>query len=227
MFETMYHNGQVMIPQASKHGMPGISSSSDFETQFATRDWTGGWRIGGFLAALLTGILLLTACGVAASGAGKDSDTSEQPSGSSAVEISGGKINVVATNSLLADLAGQVGGNLVEVTALVPPGIDVHAFQLKPSNNLAIGRADLLVSNGAGLDDFLNPVLRNSSRPAAKWIIVALEVGKAIGTVVAIMSITSTIEENTMGRIPSEFLARHWTMGTPIFGWTPAWPSTT
>ena len=153
--------------------MPGISSSSDFETQFATRDWTGGWRIGGFLAALLTGILLLTACGVAASGAGKDSDTSEQPSGSSAVEISGGKINVVATNSLLADLAGQVGGNLVEVTALVPPGIDVHAFQLKPSNNLAIGRADLLVSNGAGLDDFLNPVLRNSSRPAAKWIIVA------------------------------------------------------
>ena len=173
MFETMYQNGQVMIPQASKAGMPEMSSSSDFETQFATRDWTGGWRIGGFLAALLTGILLLTACGVAVSGAGKDSDTSEQPSGSSAVEISGGKINVVATTSLLADLVGRVGGNLVEVTALVPPGIDVHAFQLKPSNNLAIGRADLLVSNGAGLDDFLNPVLRNSSRPAAKWIIVA------------------------------------------------------
>ena len=153
--------------------MPGISSSSDFETQFATRDWTGGWRIGGFLAALLTGILLLTACGVAVSGAGKDSDTSEQPSGSSAVEISGGKINVVATNSLLADLAGQVGGNLVEVTTLVPPGIDVHAFQLKPSNNLAIGLADLLLSNGGGLDDFLNPVLRNSAQPEAIWIIVA------------------------------------------------------
>ena len=151
--------GQVMIPQLSKPELPGMSSSSDMGTQFASMSGAfTGWRILGFLAALVMGILLLAACGVSASSVGSGQEISEQPSLSS-----GGKINVVATNSLLADLVGQVGGNLVEVTTLVPPGVDVHAFQLKPSNNLAIGQADLLVSNGGGLDDFLNPVLQNSA----------------------------------------------------------------
>jgi ABC-type Zn uptake system ZnuABC Zn-binding protein ZnuA len=153
--------------------MPEMSSSSDSGTQLAsmlrTRGWiSGSWSIGALLAALVTGILLLAACGVSASTVVNDQANSGQPLGSGE-----GRINVVATNSLLADLVGQVGGNLVEVTALVPPGVDVHAFQLKPSNNLAIGRADLLVSNGGGLDDFLNPVLQNSAQAKAKWIVVA------------------------------------------------------
>ncbi len=174
MFETKYQLLQIMIPQLSEPGMPETSFGSDSGTQPASKrwgagDWTaGGWRTGGFLAALITGILLLAACGVSVSAGGNDREINEQPSGSS-----GGKINVVATNSLLADLVDQVGGDRVEVTALVPPGVDVHAFQLKPSNNLAIGQADLLVSNGGGLDDFLNPVLRNSARPEAEWIVVA------------------------------------------------------
>ena len=141
-----------------------MSSGSDAGNQLAFT----GWKILAMLAALMTGILLLAACGGSASAGGKEPVNSDQVAGSTV-----GKINVVATNSLLADLAGQVGGSLVAVTALVPPGVDAHAFQLKPSNNLAIGRADLLVSNGGGLDDFLNPVLRNSARPKAKWIIVA------------------------------------------------------
>ena len=158
-----------MIPQFSNPGMYEMSSRSDFGTQSASKGRTYAvWRIGVFLAAMVTGILLLAACGVSASTGGHNQENSGQPSGSS-----GGIINVVATNSLLADLVEQVGGNLVAVTTLVPPGVDVHAFQLKPSNNLAIGRADLLVSNGGGLDDFLNPVLRNSAQPQAKWIIVA------------------------------------------------------
>ena len=171
MFETKYQYAEVMIPKVNA---PETRSGSELECQSVSSDWSagnwsgGGWRIGGFLAALVTGILLLAACGVFASTGGDDREDSEEPAGSS-----GRKINVVATNSLLADLVGQVGGNLVEVSTLVPPGVDAHAFQLKPSNNLAIGRADLLVSNGSGLDDFLNPALRNSARPESKWIIVA------------------------------------------------------
>ena len=165
--------GKVMIPQFSNTGMSEMSSRSDLGTQSASMGWTSaGRRIGGFLAAMVIGILLLAACGLSANTGGNNHENSGQHSGSS-----GGKINVVATNSLLADLVEQVGGNLVAVTTLVPPGVDVHAFQLKPSNNLAIGRADLLVSNGGGLDDFLNPVLRNSARPKTKWIIVAEGLG--------------------------------------------------
>jgi len=163
-----------MIQKLSKLEIPEIPSGSDMETQVALKDWAFmGKRTGGFLVALVTGILLLAACGGSASAGGNDRENGEQPAGSGGEKISGRIINVVATNSLLADLVKQVGGGLVKVTTLVPPGVDVHAFQLKPSNNLAIGRADLLVSNGGGLDDFLNPVLRNSAGPGVTWIIVA------------------------------------------------------
>ena len=165
----MYQMTMVMIPKLSKSGMLDMSSGSELEPQLASTGWAfTDWRILGFLAALMTGTLLLAACGVSAGSVGSDQENRAHPSG--AIEA---KINVVATNSLLADLVGRVGGELVQVTTLVPPGVDVHAFQLKPSHSLAIGRADLLVSNGGGLDDFLVPVLRNSARPGAKWVIVA------------------------------------------------------
>ena len=152
------------MPSLLNPGIAGGSSRSESEAQIDS----AARRIGGFLVVLVMGILLMAACGVSANPEGNNRENDGQPSGSS-----GGKINVVATNSLLADMVRQVGGNLVEVTALVPPGADVHAFQLKPSNNLAIGRADLLISNGGGLDDFLNPVLQNSAQAEGKWIIVA------------------------------------------------------
>ena len=71
-------------------------------------------------------------------------------------------MKIVATNTVLADLARNVGGELVEVASLVPAGADVHSFQTTPSNSLTIGEADLILSNGAGFDDFMAPVLSNA-----------------------------------------------------------------
>ena len=111
------------------------------------------------------GVLLFAGCQIPAGAGGKNGDPLPESGGET--------INVVATNALLADLVGQVGGSRVEVTPLVPAGVDVHAFQLKPSNNLAVRQADLILSNGGQLDDFLNPALRNSARPEAKWIVAS------------------------------------------------------
>ena len=44
---------------------------------------------------------------------------------------------VVTTTALLADMVKNVGGDLVDVTALVPPGADVHSFQSTPADNVA------------------------------------------------------------------------------------------
>lgn len=74
----------------------------------------------------------------------------------------GNRLAVVTTTALLADLARNVGGDLVEVTSLVPPGADVHSFQSTPADSVAISQAALIVTNGGELDGFLEPLIRGS-----------------------------------------------------------------
>jgi zinc/manganese transport system substrate-binding protein len=44
------------------------------------------------------------------------------------------RVSVVATFSILADFVRNVGGDRVEVTALVGPGADVHVYTPSPSD---------------------------------------------------------------------------------------------
>ncbi len=83
------------------------------------------------------------------------------------------RLPVVTTTALLADLVKNVGGDLVDVTALVPPGADVHSFQSTPADNVAVSRAALLVSNGGGLDGFLDQVIQGASSDDAVHIFAA------------------------------------------------------
>ena len=82
-------------------------------------------------------------------------------------------IGVVTTTVLLADLVKNIGDNLVEVTALVPPGADVHSFQSTPDDNIAVSKASLLISNGGGLDKFLEQVIKGSAADDAVHIFAA------------------------------------------------------
>lgn len=72
-----------------------------------------------------------------------------------------GTIRVVTTTTVFADLVRQVGGGLVEVTSLVPKGGEVHTFDPAPSAARAIARAELIVMNGLGLDDWLARLATN------------------------------------------------------------------
>jgi ABC-type Zn uptake system ZnuABC Zn-binding protein ZnuA len=80
---------------------------------------------------------------------------------------------VVATTTILADMAKNVGGDLVEVTSIVPAGADAHSFQTSPSHSLAIGQAAVIVSNGFGLDSFLDPVLASAQQSSAVHVVAA------------------------------------------------------
>ncbi len=93
---------------------------------------------------------------------------------SQAADAPGGNpLPVVTTTALLADLATNVGGNLIEVTALVPPGADVHSFQSTPADSVAVSRAALVISNGGGLDKFLDPVIQGSLSDEAVHVVAA------------------------------------------------------
>jgi ABC-type Zn uptake system ZnuABC Zn-binding protein ZnuA len=69
---------------------------------------------------------------------------------------------VVATTTIIADVARNVGGELVDVTSLVPPNADVHAFEPAPDDAVRIAEADVLLINGAGLEAFLSGLLENA-----------------------------------------------------------------
>ena len=86
---------------------------------------------------------------------------------------SGNRLAVVTTTALLADLARNVGGDLVEVTALAPPGADVHSFQSTPADSVAIRQADLVISNGGNLDGFLDPLIQGSLSDDAVRVVAA------------------------------------------------------
>ena len=75
-------------------------------------------------------------------------------------------IDVVATTTVLADLVRQVGGSQVNATSLVPPGGEVHTFDPTPADIARVADADLVVTNGLGLDDWVADLARDSGSQA-------------------------------------------------------------
>ena len=72
------------------------------------------------------------------------------------------RLLVVATTSIVGDVVAQVGGELVEVRVLLPLGTDPHAFQPRPQDAALLAGADLVFANGAGLEEFLAPLLESA-----------------------------------------------------------------
>lgn len=71
-------------------------------------------------------------------------------------------LNVVATTTILADVAANVGGDLVTVTPLLPPNTDTHAYQFTPQDVTRVADADLLLTVGAGYEAFLGTLLESA-----------------------------------------------------------------
>lgn len=66
-----------------------------------------------------------------------------------------GKLSIVASSTVFADLVTQVAGSTAAVSSLVPKGGDVHTFDPRPSDIEKLAGARLVVMNGLGLDDWL------------------------------------------------------------------------
>ncbi|MHA6263032.1 metal ABC transporter solute-binding protein, Zn/Mn family [Arenibacterium sp. CAU 1754] len=73
-------------------------------------------------------------------------------------------LRVVATTGMIADAARQVGGDLVEVRALMGPGVDPHAYRQTRTDIVAMTRADLVLRHGlyleAQMEDFFHDLGR-------------------------------------------------------------------
>lgn len=63
-----------------------------------------------------------------------------------------GKINVVATTTMLNDLVEVIGGDKVESTGLMGAGIDPHLYQASAGDVSKMEKADVVVYNGVHLE---------------------------------------------------------------------------
>jgi zinc/manganese transport system substrate-binding protein len=74
------------------------------------------------------------------------------------------QVKVVASFSILADLVRNVGGNRVEVTALIGSNQDSHAFEPSPADSRRVADANLVVVNGLGFEGWLDRLVRAAGR---------------------------------------------------------------
>ncbi|KGM31637.1 metal ABC transporter solute-binding protein, Zn/Mn family [Inquilinus limosus] len=83
------------------------------------------------------------------------------------------KLQVVASITVLADIAKQVGGDNVEVRSLVGPNGDAHVYEPTPQDAQAVTKAGLVVVNGLELEGWMDRLVAASGSKAT--IVVATE----------------------------------------------------
>ena len=88
---------------------------------------------------------------------------------------SDGRIRVLATTTVFADLARNAGGGAVVVDSLVPKGADPHTFAPKPSDLRKVADADVIVMNGLGVDDWLTPLLVSAKRADTSVVVLGTD----------------------------------------------------
>lgn len=69
------------------------------------------------------------------------------------------RLRVVTSTGIFADMARNVGGDAVHVTALIPPGADPHTWEPSIREMRALADADIFIYNGLGLEPWVDRVL--------------------------------------------------------------------
>jgi zinc/manganese transport system substrate-binding protein len=75
-------------------------------------------------------------------------------------------LKVVASFSIIADFARNVGGDRVDVTMLVGPDGDAHVYEPKPADAVAMSKADVVLVNGLQFEGFLQRLVEASGAKA-------------------------------------------------------------
>ncbi|MEY9952158.1 metal ABC transporter solute-binding protein, Zn/Mn family [Leifsonia sp. EB34] len=94
-----------------------------------------------------------------------------------------GKVRVVASTNVYGDIASTIAGNAVDVTALMTdPAQDPHSFEASAQSQLAVSKADILIENGGGYDDFMD-TLRTGSKNTKATVLNVVDISgkKAVG----------------------------------------------
>lgn len=83
------------------------------------------------------------------------------------------RLKVLASFSILADFARNVGGDRVDVAMLVGPGGDAHVYTPTPADARNVAAAKLVIVNGLGFEGWLSRLVKSAGNKAT--VIIATQ----------------------------------------------------
>jgi ABC-type Zn uptake system ZnuABC Zn-binding protein ZnuA len=81
-------------------------------------------------------------------------------------------LRVVTTTTVFADIVKGIGGDRVTVDSIIPAGVGPEDYEPKPADARRLSEADLVVSNGVGLDDFLKGIIDASGKQGVERLVL-------------------------------------------------------
>ncbi|NET09225.1 MAG: zinc ABC transporter solute-binding protein [Merismopedia sp. SIO2A8] len=86
---------------------------------------------------------------------GCDTPLEQEETGDAGLLSANSRPSVVATSTIIADLADQVGGEAIALTSILEAGADPHVYEPVPQDSIAFEEADLILYNGHNLEPAL------------------------------------------------------------------------
>lgn len=92
---------------------------------------------------------------------------------------SNGKLNIVTTTGMIADIAKNVGGDNVQVTALMGAGVDPHLYKASEGDVRRLQEADLIFYSGLHLEAQMGEVLEKMNDFGIKTVAVTDKIDRS------------------------------------------------
>lgn len=87
---------------------------------------------------------------------------------SAPAHVDDGLIHIVASTNVYGHIAAAIGGDRVEVTSIVSdPAHDPHSVEGSARVQLALSKADIVIENGGGYDDWVDTLLAGAGNDDA------------------------------------------------------------
>lgn len=96
------------------------------------------------------------------------------PGGNGGAEDQG--VTVYTSFYTMYDFAGKIGGDKINLTNLVPAGTEPHDWEPAPMDIANLEKADILIYNGAGMEDWIEKVLSSIDNDS----LLAVEASKSV-----------------------------------------------
>ncbi|NUU63938.1 metal ABC transporter substrate-binding protein [Paenibacillus agri] len=126
----------------------------------------------------LSSLLIAAGCGNnnASNNTGSSANASATATAEAPTAPASHKLNIKVSFYPMYEFTKNITGDLADVEALIPPGIEPHDWEPTAQDMAQITKADVLVYNGAGMENWVDQVLDSASGSK----LVAVEASKGL-----------------------------------------------
>ncbi len=79
-------------------------------------------------------------------------------------------LKIVTTVAPITDMVQRLGGELIQITSLIPEGVNSHTYEPSPFDAKFLSKADIIFINGLGLEFSITKFANKVKRPTSKIV---------------------------------------------------------